>query len=176
MRTVNPRRCFKCSVSPSGPSHPGLSGTSHTWGGARVRCDPRLPRAGCHGPTRPVGGNGETAAEVPSPPASSRAAPVHVGVSLGTRVPLLKIKSKFSGPCWAAAPCQAPPQPGGTAGSGGGRVGAGEGAPRGGAGCSGPPAPPPLTPAVLLPKPENTRGLSSVDWGDSLIVASWAVI
>lgn len=29
------------------------------------------------------------------------------------------------------------------------------------AGCPGPPSPPPLTPAVLLPQPENTLGLSS---------------
>lgn len=35
------------------------------------------------------------------------------------------------------------------------------GLPGGGAGCSGPQSPPPLTPAVLLLQPENTLGLSS---------------
>lgn len=57
-------------------------------------------------------------------------------------------------------------------------VGGGRGGPsrEGLPGCSGPLSPPPLSPAVLVLQPENTLGLSSIDWGDSLIVASWTVI
>lgn len=92
----------------------------------------------------------------------------------------LKIKSQFS------RPCAVPQRRTGTRCSlkawfwrcewaGRGWSG-GAGLQGGGAGCSGPLSPPPLTPAVFLLQPENTPGLSSVDWGGSLIVASWTVI
>ena len=74
----------------------------------------------------------------------------------------LCLKTKFSRPALCRG---SEPQPATALEGGSGRRVSGQAdwASRagGGAGCSGPPSPPPLTPAVLLLQPENTRGLSS---------------